>query len=125
MTDTDVMSGAIAAGTGIAGALQAIVARAQSDREFRTALLERPSAALGDQDAAVPAGIELRPVEAAHGTSYLVLPPAPAEGEVDDDALMRAAGGGTPLTVGVAVITALGVTMATVTSYEFGRMTFE
>ncbi len=56
----------------------------------------------------MPPQTELRTIDATPGTSYLVLPPAPSEGEVSDDDLRKASGG----TVTVAVLVTVGLTIA-------------
>ncbi len=111
MTDTNAMSGAmsgaIASDAGIAGVLPALLARAQSDREFRTALLQRPATTLIAHGAALPGDWDLRPVDAAPDTTYLVLPPAPAEGEVSDSELEAVSGGVTPAVTSFMVVASI------------------
>jgi hypothetical protein len=77
--------------------LLAALARAQADWAFRAGLMDATADRLRDSGVAIPTGIELRPVDPAPGTAYIVLPAPPAEGEVADGDLAAASGGVTPL----------------------------
>ena len=70
-----------------------VVAQAWSDEGFKQRLLAEPKAALQEQGIAVPAGVEVRVVENTDRLAHLVLPPKPAEGELSEAQLDRAAGG--------------------------------
>ncbi len=95
-------------------ALDRVVSRAASDRRFRSALLTSPADTLLAHGIRVPETIQLRPVEAIDDRSYIVLPPPPRDGEVSDEDLAIASGG----SIGVTLITIVGVTAATGYFYE-------
>jgi len=69
-----------------------IIKRAQADREFKKALLDNPRETLGQLGAQLPAEVEVKVVEESPEVVYLVLPAEP--GELTNDQLDRAAGGG-------------------------------
>ena len=70
-----------------------VIAKAWSDDEFKGRLLADPGAALAEMDVEVPAGVEVKVVEDSESVRHLVLPPAPGEGELSDEALEKVAGG--------------------------------
>jgi hypothetical protein len=71
-----------------------VVARAWSDEGFKRRLLAEPGAVLREQGMDVPSGVEVRVVENTGRVAHLVLPPRPAEGELSEEQLAQAAGGG-------------------------------
>jgi hypothetical protein len=71
------------------------VARAWSDEAFKRRLLAEPGAVLREQGMDVPSGVEVRVVENTARVAHLVLPARPAEGELSEAQLERAAGGAT------------------------------
>ncbi|AEF42692.1 NHLP leader peptide family RiPP precursor [Hoyosella subflava] len=73
-----------------------IVSKAQSDSDFRQALLSDPAAAVSKElGAEWPSDVSLRVVEETPQEVYIVLPPAPkGDGELSDDQLASVAGGG-------------------------------
>ena len=76
------------------------IARAWSDADYKTKLLNDPVAALADVGVEVPAGTKINVFENTQDTINLVLPTPPTgPGEVEFDELERiAAGVGTPNT---------------------------
>jgi hypothetical protein len=70
-----------------------VVGRAWSDEAFKRRLLAEPVTALRERGMEVPAGMEVRVVENTSTVTHLVLPPRPAEGELSEEQLERAAGG--------------------------------
>lgn len=71
--------------------------RATQDERFRNRLLSDPRAVMQELGVDVPADIELRPVASTPNEVYVVLPPAPEEGEVSDAELAGVSGGMSPL----------------------------
>ena len=72
--------------------------RVWSDDAFKARLIASPAEVLAELGFPVPEGrIEViegaAPAEPVPGTAYVVLPNAPAEGEVSDDDLAQASGG--------------------------------
>jgi hypothetical protein len=64
-----------------------VVGRAWSDEAFKRRLLAEPVTALRER------GMEVRVVENTSTVTHLVLPARPAEGELSEEQLERAAGG--------------------------------
>jgi hypothetical protein len=72
-----------------------VVAQAWTDEAFKQRLLAEPKTVLAEQGVELPAGLEVRVMEDTEQLHHLVLPPRPAgEGELSEDQLGRAAGGG-------------------------------
>lgn len=87
-----------------------VLARSGRDAALRERLLAEPRAALESAGIALPADIEVRPVEATETVRYLLLPTAPEEGAIPDEDLEDAAGGASPIIViGVTPLALLGV----------------
>jgi hypothetical protein len=66
-----------------------MIAKAWSDADFKQRLLADPKTALSDMGIEAPEGMEnvaIKVVEDTADTIYLVLPPQPAEGELDEGA---------------------------------------
>ncbi len=75
-----------------------IIGRAWADKDFETALLADPRAAiLKAAGIEIPPGVTVQVLQETEDTLYLVLPHSPlgAEGELSDEALEKVAGGGT------------------------------
>jgi hypothetical protein len=77
-----------------------VVAQAWSDEAFKRRLLAEPATVMREQGLDVPPGVELRVVENTGTVAHLVLPAKPAEGELSEAQLERAAGGMTDMTAG-------------------------
>ncbi len=97
------------------GTVNALLVQAQRDGDLRSRLLGAPKAVLGEAGVSVPAEIDLRTIDGAQGSAYLVLPPAPAEGEVSDSDLADAAGGTSPM-----VVTAITYSIAAAATIYYG-----
>jgi len=70
-----------------------VVARAWNDEAFKARLLSDPRAVLTEAGVEVPAGVTVKAVENTKDTLNLVVPQAPAEGEISDEDLERVSGG--------------------------------
>ena len=79
--------------------LAEIQAKAARDQSFRAALLRDPHSALASEGIEVPARVEVTVVEATPQRVTLVIPPAVAGEELDEDALAGSAGGTMPATM--------------------------
>lgn len=71
-----------------------IVAKCWADPAFKAGLIADPRTALAAEGIEVPAGIDLRVVENTADVNYVILPMAPAEGELTDEDLDGAIGAG-------------------------------
>jgi hypothetical protein len=71
-----------------------IVAKCWADPGFKASLLADPRTALAAEGIEVPAGMDLRVVENTADVTYVVLPMAPAEGELSDEDLGGVIGAG-------------------------------
>ena len=69
-----------------------VVAKAWTDESFKQRLLAEPATVLREQGMEVPPGVEVRVVENTGTVAHLVLPTRPAEGELSEAELERAAG---------------------------------
>ena len=69
-----------------------IVKKAQSDKDFRKALMDNPKEALGQLGVQVPEDVEVKVVEESAKVGYIVLPVNPDE--LTDEQLDWVAGGG-------------------------------
>lgn len=86
--------------------------RTRKDATFRTEMLESPGSALAGAGVNVPSGMTVKTYDGGDGTTYVVLPPAPNEGEVSDADLADASGGGTiAFAVAVVVTFAVGIAL--------------
>lgn len=70
-----------------------IIAKCWADPEFKARLLADPRATLAAEGFNVPDSIEVLVMENTPRVVHMVLPPAPAEGELEDEALEAVAGG--------------------------------
>lgn len=74
-----------------------IVSKALTDAAFRAALLKDPNAAVEKAlGVKVPGGVKIKVVEDSAAAVHLVLPPAPAKGELGEADLKGVAGGYDP-----------------------------
>ena len=70
-----------------------VVAQAWSDAVYKDKLLHDPRAVLAEAGLEVPASLEIAVVEDSADKRHLVLPAAPAEGEITEETLVGVAGG--------------------------------
>jgi hypothetical protein len=70
--------------------LSAVVAKAQSDSEFKKSLLSDPAAALSAAGVAIPAGVTVKVVENTDNLVHLVLP---VDSSLSETQLSAVAGG--------------------------------
>jgi|GEM_PF-1111212 len=68
-----------------------IIKKAQSDQEFKKALVENPKGAIGQLGVQLPEDVEVKVVEESAGVVYLVLPVNPDE--LTDEQLDDVTGG--------------------------------
>jgi hypothetical protein len=71
-----------------------IVAKCWADAEFKARLMADPNGTLAAEGIAVPAGVQFRVLENTPEVTYVVLPEAPAEGELTDEDLGGVVGAG-------------------------------
>lgn len=62
-----------------------LVARAWSDEEFKTRLMNDPAAVLEEHGIEAPLGVTLKVVEDTEDVCHLVLPPSPAGDLIDEE----------------------------------------
>lgn len=75
--------------------LAKIIARAWADDSFKKKLLSDPNAALKEAGVDVPAGVEFKVHEDVPGkVHHIILPQKPGSGELSEEDLASAAGGG-------------------------------
>lgn len=76
--------------------LAKVIARAWADDAFKKKLLSDPHAALKEIGIDVPASVELKVLEDTAGkVHHIVIPPKPSSGDLSEEDLASAAGGGT------------------------------
>lgn len=75
-----------------------VVATAWSDEDYKARLLSDPAAVLSEAGIELESGVTIEVVEDTASVRHLVLPAAPAEGELSEDALEQVAGGTTKVT---------------------------
>jgi hypothetical protein len=75
-----------------------VIARAWSDDDYKARLVANPRSVLTEAGIEIEDGPELRAVEDTVDVRYFVIPVAPAEGELSEDALEQVAGGTTKVT---------------------------
>jgi len=74
-----------------------LIEKAMKDPAFRAKLIADPKAAIEKElGRKLPDGVTVRVVEDAPNAVHLVLPPAPAKGQLTDAELETAAGGALP-----------------------------
>ena len=71
-----------------------VIAKAWSDDTYKDALLRDPRSALAEAGLEVPSSFEIAVVEDSADKRHLVLPAKPTDSEIDEEALVSAAGGG-------------------------------
>ena len=70
-----------------------VVARAWSDPAFKADLIANPGATLAAAGVPVPPGVTIKVVENTDTVVHVVLPPAPAQSELSEDALEKVTAG--------------------------------
>jgi hypothetical protein len=70
-----------------------VVAKAWVDAAYKAKLLADPASVLAEAGVEVPAGVTVKVVEDTSDTVHLILPPAPPEDELTDEALDKVAAG--------------------------------
>ena len=70
-----------------------VIAKAWSDEGFKKKLLENPNETLKEFGVPIPEGVTFHIHENGSGTCHLILPKKP-EGELSDEELKKASGGG-------------------------------
>ncbi|MET0712929.1 MAG: NHLP leader peptide family RiPP precursor [Jiangellaceae bacterium] len=70
-----------------------VIAKAWADDAYKQRLSDDPSGVLADAGITVPAGVEVRVVEDTPTVVHLVVPAAPADGEISEEALGQVSGG--------------------------------
>lgn len=86
------------ASSGDAAAIGRVIAKAWSDDDYKARLLADPTSVLTEAGVDLEDGVEVRAVEDTAQVRHLVIPLAPAEGELSEDALEQVAGGTTKIT---------------------------
>ena len=80
-------------GTGDRAAIGKIIARAWSDGGYKARLVSDPASVFEEAGLDVPEGLDVRVVEDTPGVRHFVLPLAPGEGELSEEALEQVAAG--------------------------------
>lgn len=75
-----------------------VIATAWSDDDYKARLIADPAAVLSEAGVDLEEGVSITVVEDTADVRHLVLPAAPAEGELSEDALEQVAGGTTKVT---------------------------
>jgi len=70
-----------------------LLADAWADPALKKRLLENPAAVLKERGIAVPEGVQIKVIEDTEKVEHLVIPTAPAEGELSEQELASVAGG--------------------------------
>lgn len=86
------------ASTGDGAAFGKVIASAWSDDAYKARLVADPKAVLTEAGIELEDGVDVQVVEDTASVRHLVLPAAPAEGELSEDALEQVAGGTTKVT---------------------------
>jgi hypothetical protein len=86
------------ASTSDSAAVGKVIARAWSDDGYKARLVANPKSVLTEAGIVIEDGPELRAVEDTADVRHFVIPVAPAEGELSEDALEQVAGGTTKVT---------------------------
>lgn len=63
-----------------------IVAKAWADEDYKQRLMDDPASILTEEGMEVPADVHINVVEATDKQAWMVLPPKPQEGEIEDSA---------------------------------------
>ncbi|MGH2984253.1 MAG: NHLP leader peptide family RiPP precursor [Solirubrobacterales bacterium] len=80
-------------GTGDRAAIGKIIARAWTDEGYKARLVSDPRSVFEEAGLDLPDGLDIRVVEDTPGVHNFVLPCAPAEGELSEEALEQVAAG--------------------------------
>jgi hypothetical protein len=96
-----------------------IIARAWVDDDFKARFLADPGAVMRDAGMNIPAGTEVRALENTDRVLHLVVPPRP-DGEVSEEELTAAAGGGSTVGTGGSAGTAGTMTCPVMTLFCVG-----
>lgn len=75
-----------------------VIATAWSDDAYKARLVSDPKSVLAEGGVELEDGVDIKVVEDTSSVRHLVLPAAPAEGELSEDALEQVAGGTTKVT---------------------------
>lgn len=70
-----------------------VIAKAWADEAYKQRLTDDPRAVLTEAGLNPPDGVEVKVVENTDSIVHFVLPPAPAEGEISEEALSQISGG--------------------------------
>ena len=70
-----------------------VIAQAWSDDTYKSKLLADPATTLSEAGIHVPEDVTVKVTEQQAGEMHLMLPPKPAEGEINDEMLQSVAGG--------------------------------
>ena len=70
-----------------------VIAQAWSDDTYKSKLLADPATTLSEAGIQVPEDVTVKVTEQQAGEMHLMLPPKPAEGEINDEMLQSVAGG--------------------------------
>jgi hypothetical protein len=68
-----------------------IVAKAWADEDYKQRLMEDPAAVLSEEGMPVPEGVDIKVVEATDKQAWMVLPPKPEDGKIEERADLLAA----------------------------------
>jgi hypothetical protein len=75
-----------------------VIANAWSDGDYKARLVNDPKSVLAEAGIELEDGVDVTVVEDTATSRHLVIPAAPAEGELSEDALEQVAGGTTKVT---------------------------
>jgi hypothetical protein len=82
-------------GTGDRAAIGKIIARAWTDEGYKARLVSDPRSVFDEAGVDLPEGVDIRVVEDTPSVNHFVLPLAPVEGELSEEALEQVAAGDT------------------------------
>ncbi|MFC1579770.1 NHLP leader peptide family RiPP precursor [Thermodesulfobacteriota bacterium] len=71
-----------------------VVAKAWADEDYKQRLMADPVSLLAEEGIEVPEGVQLKVVEATDKQAWMVLPPKPETGKIEEGKERLAAGGG-------------------------------
>ena len=69
-----------------------IVAKAWADEDYKQRLINDPASVLAEEGMPVTEGVEIKVVEATDKQAWMVLPPKPEDGKIEEGAERLAAG---------------------------------
>ena len=70
-----------------------IVAKAWADEDYKKRLMDDPASVLSDEGMELPEGVKINVVEATDKQAWMVLPPKPADGKIEEGESRLAASG--------------------------------